>query len=111
MAWAKAHGELRLVRALDEVEGQRLERIGGGAEWIECGEGVLDELVGVLTRALEAEDSGPGGFIGGRVFACGLAELLGGLRYVEHVIDDLEGEPGLFTEGAQARDDIGRSAG
>ena len=95
------------MRALDEVEGQRLEWIGGGAEGLECGEGILDELVGVLARALDAEDCGPCGFVGGGVLACGLAELLGGLRDVEDVIDDLEGESSLFAEGAQARDDVG----
>src|SRR5580658_3028673 len=95
-----------LVRALDEVLGEGLERIGRGAEGLERGEGVPNELVGVLARALDAEDRGPCGFIRCGVFTGGLAELFGGLRDVQDVVNDLEGEAGLFTEGAQTRDHI-----
>src|ERR1700744_3762072 len=111
VAWAKAHGELRLVGALDEVEGQRLEWIGGGAEGLERGEGVLDELVGVLARTLETEDRGPRGLVRSGVFARSLAELLRGLRDVEDVVNDLGREAGLLAERAETRDDVGGGAG
>ena len=48
---------------------------------------------------LDAVDGGPCGLVSGGVFAGGLAELLGGLRDVEDVVDDLEGEASFFAEG------------
>lgn len=56
---------------------------------------------------VDAEDGGPGGFDAGGVFACGLAELLGALGHVEDIVDDLEGEAGLFAEGAEACSGVG----
>ena len=56
---------------------------------------------------LDAEDGGPGGLDAGGVLACGLAELFGALGHVEDVVDDLEGEAGFFSEGAQAGDGVG----
>ena len=50
----------------------------------------------------DAEDGGPGGLGGGGVLTGGLAELLRGLGDVEDVVDDLEGEAGVFAEGAEA---------
>ena len=87
-----------------EVAGQRLERIGGEAEGFDGGEGLGDEPAGVAARLLEAVDGGPGGLDAGRVLAGGLAKLLGRLRHVEDVVDDLEGEADLFAECAQSRD-------
>ena len=85
-----------------EVLGERLERLGGRAEGFEGGEGVGDELVGVAAGLLDAVDGGPRGLDAGGILAGGLAEFFGRLRHVEDVVDDLEGEAGLFAEGAQA---------
>ena len=93
--------------AVDEVLGEGFEGGGGFAEGFEGGEGVGDELGGVVLGLLDAEDGGPGGFVGGGVLAGGLAELVGGLGHVEDVVDDLEGEAGLFAEGAEAGDGVG----
>ena len=86
--------------AVYEVLGQRFQGGCGFAEGSESGEGVGDELGGVVFGLLEAVDGGPGGFVGGGVFAGGFAELLGGLGDVEDVVDDLEGEAGFLAEGA-----------
>jgi hypothetical protein len=94
------------VSPVDEILCERLERGGGVAEGSEGGKGVGDEFGGVVAGLLDAEDGGPCGFVAGGVLAGGLAELLRGLRDVEDVVDDLEGEAGLFAEGAQAGDGV-----
>ena len=95
-----------LVGAVDEVVGEGFEGSGGFAEGREGGEGVGDEGGGVALGLLEAVDGGPGGFVGGGVFACGFAELGGVLGHVEDVVYDLEGEAGLLAEGAEAGDGV-----
>ena len=100
-----------LVGAVDEVLGDALQVVGGGTEGLEGGEGVGDELLGVVDGALDAEDGGPGGFGDGGVFAGGLAELGGLLGDVEDVIDDLEGEAGVLAEGAEAVEGVMRGTG
>ena len=66
------------------------------------GEGIVDEFLGGVDGLVDSEDGGPGGFVGGRVFAGGFAEFSGALGHVEDIVDDLEGETGLFAKGAEA---------
>jgi hypothetical protein len=103
------------VGAVDKVVGERDERVGGVAESAsevaitrstKRSESVSYELGGIVFRLFDAEDGRPSGFVAGSILAGGLAELLGGLGHVEDVVDDLEGEAGLFTEGAEARDGV-----
>ena len=115
VAGAEAHGVGRavpawvrcLVGSVDEVLGEGFQGGGGGAEGGEGGEGVGDEGGGVFLGLLDAVDGGPGGFDGGGVLAGGLTEFGGGLGHVEDVVDDLEGEAGVFAEGAEAGDEVG----
>ena len=60
---------------------------------------------GVFEGLVDAVDGGPGGLDAGGVLAGGLAEFFGALRHVEDVVDDLEGQAGLFAEGAEAGDE------
>jgi hypothetical protein len=94
------------VGSVDEVLGERFEWRGGIAEGFQRSEGVGDELGSIVLGLRNAEDGGPGRFDGRSVLAGGLAELLGGLRDVEDVVDDLEREAGFFAEGAQACDGV-----
>ena len=56
------------------------------------GEGPGDQPVGIAARLLQAIDGGPGSLDAGRILAGGLAQLGGGLRQVEDVVDNLEGQ-------------------
>jgi len=98
---------LRSVGAVDEVLGERLERCGGCAEGLERGERVGDELRGIMARLLNSVDGRPCRLHAGGVLACGLAQFPGGLCHVEHVIDDLKCQAGLFAELADAHKLIG----
>ena len=91
------------MRAINKVLGEGFEGARGGAEGLERGEGVGDELVGVGAGVFDAVDGGPGGLNAGGVLAGGLAEFFGGLGHVEDVVDDLEGEASFLAEGAKTR--------
>ena len=94
----------KLVRSRDQVLGQALQRRGGGAEGFERREGVRDQVSGFAAGLFDPEDGRPCGFDARGILAGGLAEFLGGLRDVEDVVDDLEGQPGLLAKGAEACD-------
>ena len=98
---------MALILAFDQVAGERFERSGGFAEGLEGGEGIGDEFFGVFEGFFNAEDGRPGGLDAGGILACGLAQFFGALGHVEDVVDDLEGEPGFFAEGAEAGDGVG----
>ena len=62
---------------------------------------------GVALALLDAVDCGPGSFLGGLVFACGLAQMRRIDGHIEHVVDDLEGESGFAAEGVEAGNIVG----
>jgi hypothetical protein len=94
------------VCTFDEVLSERLERGSGVSERLDCSERVCDELGCVAAGLLDAKHSGPGSLHGCGVLAGRLAQLLGGLGDVEDIVDDLECKAGVFTERAQAGDDL-----
>ncbi len=72
-------------------------------------EGAIGQLPGQRAGFLHSHNRGVSGFLRGSVFASGFAELLGGLRDVEDVVDDLERESDVVAEIGQ-RLELGGSA-
>ncbi len=96
--------------ALDEVFRDFAEARGALAEVSEFGGGFRRELAGDLMRAIEAIDSGIGGFLLSDVFAGGFAEGSGSFFDVENVVGDLKEEAEGFAEPAEASDVFVRRA-
>ena len=66
------------------------EAIGAGIEVGESSEGGIDLFFGFGAAGMQAQEFWVGIFAAVGVFVCGFAELLGGGRDVEEVVDDLE---------------------
>src|SRR3954451_16142914 len=90
-------------------DGQVAQRLGGGAEVGDRGEGRLDELVAQLLRAVDAGEFYERQTVG--IFADVLAEILWVAGHVEDVIGDLEREAEVFGENFDAAQGGGRGVG
>jgi len=90
-----------LILPHDQILPNRPERLACFAEGLERGEGCRGEALGFFAGFLQAEQRRVGGFLRGHVFTCAFAELFAGLRDVQDVVDDLEGEAEVFAECSQ----------
>lgn len=91
---------------MQKVVGEGLQRRGFSLERLERGEGFCGELRGDLAGFFEADDRRVSRFLRGDIFPGGLAQFLAGLRHIQNVVDDLEGETDVVTEtgeGAKLR--------
>ena len=94
----------------DVVRQRHQRRRGPRVERAQLRLRVRDQARRDLPRLFEAEQRRVGRLLRGEVLARGLAQHLGGLRDVEDVVDDLEGEADRAGVGAQRRDLRGRGA-
>src|SRR3954469_20227329 len=85
-------GRIILVLALQQVVRELTQARGVGSENVECTVRGLGELVRLRPRSLQSHERGIGGLLRGRILPGALAEFFAGLRDVEDVVDDLEGE-------------------
>src|SRR4051812_46461942 len=81
-----------LVLALQEMIRELPQARPVGAEDLKRAPCFPGELVRLLAGSLQSYERGIGGLLRGGVFPGALAKLFAGLRDIENVVDDLEGE-------------------
>ena len=83
---------------------QFLQRFRATTKRIQFCAGAADQFTGHAHGFFHTKKRGISRLFYGGIFAGGLAQLLGGLRDVESVVGDLEGQAGLLSEAADAAD-------
>src|SRR5205814_5174065 len=87
---------------LQKIHGQRLQRGGLSLEYLKRRERAAGELPGNFPRLFQADNGRISRLLCPRVFAGGLPQLLGRLREVEDVVDNLEREAHVVSEAGQS---------
>src|SRR5439155_23083914 len=93
-----------LFLSFHQKAGQRFQLVCPMAEAVERGASRVRLRIGLLKRLFNSKKGRIRSFLRGGVFACGLAQLLGGLGDVKNVVDDLERQPNILPERPEFSD-------
>jgi hypothetical protein len=72
-----------------------------GGQWIKGGNGHFTQTINLLLRAVNSDQAGIGQFSRRHVLAARLAEVIGGLGDIEHIVNDLEHQSDRFSIASQ----------
>src|SRR5215470_16118850 len=86
---------------LDEEPGQFLQSFRAGPEAVELSKSLAYQFVGLLLRLFNSKQRGIRRFFRGSILACGLPQLLRGLRYVENIVHDLKRQANAHPEATE----------
>src|SRR5262249_32710034 len=98
---------VQLILAFHQKLRDGFQGIRAGAEAVEMRKSGAHQSVCFFQRFIDTEEGGIGGFFCGDIFAGRLAELLGCLRDIEDVVDNLEGETDILCEAAKLGNGVG----